>query len=143
MNSLFIQPSELSVRGDWVFVWIPPKNERRFGKLFVAELKKQFTPARILSVGAGSIAAEGGRSDTEDLEPGDIVLVQHKQARPSRMAQGAVEYTDNGIPLSFPEKEGTFLLINQHAVVGLLPDDTLDRGDGDEDETPPGSIIPA
>lgn len=75
---------------------------RIIGSIVQTTNRDEYTEATVLAVGPGNIAAEGGRSDTVDLIPGQRVTILYKQVDrnnilknvgiPVTQADGSVAY---------------------------------------------------
>lgn len=92
------------------------KATRVVGSIVQTTSNDEFQDAIVLAVGPGSIAAEGGRSDTFDLMPGQTVTVMNK--RPDR--NGVLK--DIGIPVVLNAEGGVGKLYEQGCIMAIVSD---------------------
>lgn len=85
---------------------------RQVGNISVPTGSDQFTQAEVIAVGPGNVAAEGGRSDTYDLQPGQLVMVIHKDRTQNRGLNLM------GIPVQ--DDGETLYLYEQARVLGVI-----------------------
>jgi co-chaperonin GroES (HSP10) len=90
--------------------------EKRVGKLVIPTHSEKYAEAEIVAVGPGTISAEGGRSETHDLRPGQRVLVRHKEEVPQRV--GGTQLEIAGIPYRVGDE--TYYVFPQERVVGII-----------------------
>lgn len=106
----------LKVRNTLVALKLIEKADQKHGAIFVNSNAECYCEAEVISVGPGNIQAEGGRSETADLYPGQRVLVQHKKK--FNNGSGLVKYVDEGLPVRFEDE--TYLLFEQTSVLAVL-----------------------
>jgi co-chaperonin GroES (HSP10) len=91
------------------------KTQRVIGSIVQTTKGDEFTQARILAVGPGNIAAEGGRSDTVDLKSGQIVTVLYK----SFDRNGVLKNVGTPVPLD----DGTVVYLYEQARILTIDED--------------------
>ena len=91
------------------------KADRQVGKITVPTNTDLYCEAEVLAVGPGSVSAEGGRSETFDLRPGQRVWVKHKERRPM---QGAMIGFDAGI--LYQQGEEKYYIFEQTNILGII-----------------------
>ena len=69
-------------RNTLVLVRLHEQTARQVGHITVPTNGEQFTEAEVISVGPGNISADGGRSETHDIQVGQRVLVLYKEKDP-------------------------------------------------------------
>jgi co-chaperonin GroES (HSP10) len=93
------------------------KDERKVGKIVVPANNDMYGEAEVLAVGPGNLSAEGGRSETHDLHPGQIVLVKYQDVRPMGNALAkslaGIEYQDGDKKLVIFEQMSVIAIIEQ------------------------------
>ena len=120
----------LRPRNNFVVLRLIEKVNRQHGSLVIPATKENYTEAEVIAVGSGSISAQGGRVDTHDLRPGQLVFVQHKrQAGP----QGQTAYV--GIPYNVEGK--SYFLFDESQIVGIIAD-TVGEGTVEQYTEVPG-----
>jgi co-chaperonin GroES (HSP10) len=141
MNVLKMKPTDVVPRGDLVLVRLPKGGTKQVGRLTIPSLRDRFTLGTVVAVGPGSVAAEGGRSDTEDLTPGDTVFIEHQYTGRSKMNPTVPEMQSHGIPLTFDsDPSAKYVLIDQ-AYINAIFDGTPLPIEDEDDATDPGDII--
>jgi co-chaperonin GroES (HSP10) len=102
-------------RNTLVLVRLIEKATRQVGAITVPTNTEMYTEAEVLAVGPGTQMAEGGRTETFDLKPGQLVFVKHKERRnpnpnyPASLA--GIEYKQDG---------GVFYVFEQSSIVGII-----------------------
>jgi co-chaperonin GroES (HSP10) len=102
-------------RNTLVVVKIIEQAERRIGNIVVPTNADLYCEAEVIAVGPGNVSADGGRSETFDLHPGQRVWVKNKEQRPG---QGNVLRFDAGI--SYTEAGEKFLFLEQTSILGII-----------------------
>lgn len=86
------------------------------GPLVIPDVGSLFAEARIVAVGPGTVSAEGGRSETHDLQPGQRVLIKHKRQRhapPHPPENEGVRYRYGGVE---------YVIFEQTNIIAILPE---------------------
>lgn len=111
--------SNIVPRNTLVLVRLFKKAEEQRGKIVVPTGQQEYCEAEVLDVGPGNVSAEGGRSETFDLKPGQRVLVQHQQkvAGPDGVVRG---YRPQGLPLKHKDGGGELFLFEQTAILAIV-----------------------
>lgn len=80
-----------------------------------------FTHATVVAVGPGNVGAEGGRSETFDLKPGQTVLVLYREKSQERGG-----FKNVGIPVQ--QGDTTLHMYEQGRILGVLgqPGESVD-----------------
>jgi co-chaperonin GroES (HSP10) len=98
-------------RNSLVVLRLLNKSNRTFGGITVPTTNDLFTEAEVIAVGPGNVSAEGGRSETFDLKPGQLVYVRHKQETPRGKMDAYTPYN---------EGDQRFGLFVEASIVGIL-----------------------
>lgn len=103
----------LTPRNNFVVLRLIEMTTKTHGTIVVPVLKEQYTEAEVIAVGGGTVAAHGGRPDTHDLKPGQLVFVQHKKAISQKgdMAYAGVPYRQGG---------NTYYIFDETQIVGIV-----------------------
>lgn len=91
--------------------------EKQVGKIVIPSNGEKYCEAEVVAVGPGTIAAEGGRSETHDLKPGQRVLIRHKELVPGPMGQ---QLESAGIPYRAPGSDELFYIFPQERIAGII-----------------------
>lgn len=89
--------------------------ERQVGKIVVPSQADQFCEAEVLAVGPGTVAAQGGVSETADLRVGQRVWVKHKTRTKGPMGEMLVS---TGI--AYQQNDETFVMFEQTQIVAVI-----------------------
>lgn len=110
----------MKMRNSLVLVRVLEKKEEQVGAITVPQSAEGlFTEGEVLDVGPGSVSAEGGRSETFDLKPGQRVFLKARELRPgpdgrsglTRLA--GIEYVRNGELLHIFEQSSVVAIITE------------------------------
>lgn len=104
-------------RGTLVVLALIEAAERTQGSVVIPTHKDKICEATVIAVGPGAVAAAGGRSDTFDLQPGQRVLVNHKQDGRNQLS-GQAELKPTYMPYASGGK--TYALIEERYIFGIL-----------------------
>lgn len=114
-------------RNTLVSVVLCPKQEDQIGLITVPTAHNEYAEAEIVEVGPGTVSAEGGISETADLQPGQRVWVKSKGKRPS--PNGPI-LIDEG--LHFRDGDRDLYLFEQSSIVAILRNAYPDPVNGDK-----------
>lgn len=103
-------------RNHLVVVKLIEQVQKTVGKLVIPTNGEKYCEAEIVAVGPGTIAAEGGRSETHDLKPGQRVLVRFKEIVAQQVGPPALEIA--GIP--YRVGDVTYHVFPQERIVGVI-----------------------
>ena len=105
----------MQVRNTLVAVRLDLPAERKVGSIVISTNSDEFAEGVVVSVGPGTIAAHGGRSETHDLHVGDRVLVKRQEVRQQGNAMmkrsTGTEYKDG---------ENDITIFTEQYIVGIL-----------------------
>jgi co-chaperonin GroES (HSP10) len=102
-------------RNSLVVLRLIEKAEYKVGKITVPSNSECYCEAEVVAVGPGCVSAEGGRSETFDLKPGQRVWVKHK----TKFHQGQMtRLEDAGLP--YRDGEVTYHGFEQTSIIGIL-----------------------
>jgi co-chaperonin GroES (HSP10) len=105
-------------RNSLVVVKLIHKEEQKIGKLVLPDsFEKMYTEAEVIAVGPGSVSAQGGRSETFDLKPGQRVFIQY------RRQSGQHQFQDTGV--KYVQNGEVYYLYLESAIVGILGESDL------------------
>ena len=91
------------------------QSTRVIGSIVQTTNRDEYTEATVLAVGPGNIAAEGGRSDTVDLIPGQRVTILYKQLDRNGILKNV------GIPVNQPDGTVAYLY-EQARIISIVAD---------------------
>jgi|GEM_PF-2849928 len=103
-------------RNTLVVVKLITAAERKVGAITVPTNQECYTEAEVIAVGPGNVSAEGGRSETFDLMPGQRVWVKHKKK--IRVGANASTFEDEGLP--YRDGEELYHCFEQSSIIGIL-----------------------
>ena len=104
----------LRTRGNWVVLRLIERAAAKHGSIVIPLTQDQYTEAEVIAVGPGTVSAAGGRPDTHDLKPGQLVFVQHKkQVAAHQMAYAGIPYRKDGL---------TYFIFDESSIVGVVAD---------------------
>ena len=107
-------------RNHLVVVKLIEQAEKQVGKIVIPANGEKYCEAEVVAVGPGTVAAEGGRSETFDLKPGQRVLIRHKEAVPSPKAVGGFALESAGIPYRAPGSDELYYIFPQERIAGII-----------------------
>lgn len=99
-------------RNNYVVLRLIDKVSQKQGSIIIPATRECFCEAEVIAVGPGNVAAEGGRPDTADLQPGQVVFVNHKHPAPGN------QLVMSGIP--YRQGDFTYFLFNQSQIIGIV-----------------------
>jgi len=121
-------------RNTLVVLRLIEKAEYRVGAITVPANSECYTEAEVIAVGPGTVAADGGRSETFDLRPGQRVWVKHKK----KLSNGTlVKFEDEGLP--YRDGETMYHCFEQNSIIGVLAQPGEAPGDN-KCETPAPAV---
>lgn len=107
----------LSPRNGWVLARVIEQKERKVGLITVPTGNDLFDEAEILAVGPGTVAAEGGRSETFDLKVGQRVFVKSKA---KSMGPVGPQNEWLGVPYLRDGDKESYYLFPESSILGII-----------------------
>lgn len=98
-------------RNSLVVLRVLDKKEQQVGNIVVPDGEELYTEGEVLAVGPGTISAEGGRTETFDLKPGQRVMVKYKAKQGPMNVLCGVKYVHDGEIL---------YIFEQGSIVGVI-----------------------
>lgn len=102
-------------RNSLVLVRLIEQTERQIGNIIVPLNSEQFCEAEVIAVGPGTVAAQGGISETADLRPGQRVWVKHKTK-----ANGPLGPQTVLAGMAYQQGNVTYHVFEQTQVIGII-----------------------
>lgn len=120
IDSSIVSPTtRIAPRNSLVLLRLHEKDEAKVGQIIVKSQNSEYCRATVVNVGPGTIQAEGGRSETFDLQPGQVVLVkrQTQMTGPDGSIRG---YRREGLEIANGDE--TLYVFEQSSILAIVED---------------------